>query len=102
MQTHKQPVTEYEAIREKAATQKRDMERALTKFLAKTSETHNLFNTEDNQVFPCKYKLLEPKCQKDRKGIVLYGAKNVIEKPIKNVDGLETIVLFIINTGWSI
>lgn len=50
--THKQPVTEYEAIREKAASQKRDIERALTKFLAKTSETHNLFNTEDNQVFP--------------------------------------------------
>uniref|UniRef100_A0A2A4K4F1 Transcription initiation factor TFIID subunit 8 n=1 Tax=Heliothis virescens TaxID=7102 RepID=A0A2A4K4F1_HELVI len=49
--THKQPVTEYEAIREKAASQKRDIERALTKFLAKTSETHNLFNTEDNQVF---------------------------------------------------
>lgn len=57
-QTHKQPVTEYEAIREKAASQKRDIERALTKFLAKTSETHNLFNTEDNQVFPCKYSLL--------------------------------------------
>ncbi|XP_045516498.1 transcription initiation factor TFIID subunit 8 [Pieris brassicae] len=50
--THKQPVTEYEAIREKAANQKRDIEKALTKFLAKTSETHNLFNTEDNQVFP--------------------------------------------------
>lgn len=48
-------MTEYEAIREKAATQKRDIERALTKFLAKTSETHNLFNTEDNQVFPCEY-----------------------------------------------
>ncbi|VVC89530.1 transcription initiation factor TFIID subunit 8 [Leptidea sinapis] len=50
--THKQPVTEYEAIREKAANQKRDIEKALTKFLAKTSETHNLFNTDDNQVFP--------------------------------------------------
>lgn len=50
--THKQPVTEYEAIREKAASQKRDIERALTKFLAKTSEIHNLFNTDDNQVFP--------------------------------------------------
>ncbi|XP_045774032.1 transcription initiation factor TFIID subunit 8 [Maniola jurtina] len=50
--THKQPVTEYEAIREKAASQKRDIERALTKFLAKTSETHNLFNTDDNQVYP--------------------------------------------------
>lgn len=56
LQTHKQPVTEYEAIREKAANQKRDIERALTKFLAKTSETHNLFNTEDNTVFPCMYK----------------------------------------------
>lgn len=53
-QTHKQPVTEYEAIREKAASQKRDIEKALTKFLAKTSETHNLFNTDDNQVFPCR------------------------------------------------
>ncbi|XP_039757327.1 transcription initiation factor TFIID subunit 8 [Pararge aegeria] len=50
--THKQPVTEYEAIREKAASQKKDIERALTKFLAKTSETHNLFNTDDNQVYP--------------------------------------------------
>ncbi|XP_037936497.1 transcription initiation factor TFIID subunit 8 [Teleopsis dalmanni] len=49
--THKQPVTEYEAIREKAATQKRDIEKALTKFLSKTSETHSLFDTEDN-MFP--------------------------------------------------
>lgn len=51
--THKQPVTEYEAIREKAACQKRDIEKALTKFLCKTSETNNLFPTEDN-MFPCK------------------------------------------------
>ncbi|XP_055846784.1 transcription initiation factor TFIID subunit 8 isoform X3 [Episyrphus balteatus] len=49
--THKQPVTEYEAIREKAATQKRDIEKALTKFLSKTSETHSLFDTDDN-MFP--------------------------------------------------
>lgn len=49
--THKQPVTEYEAIREKAANQKRDIEKALTKFLAKTSEIHSLFDTEDN-IFP--------------------------------------------------
>ncbi|XP_017469908.1 PREDICTED: transcription initiation factor TFIID subunit 8-like isoform X4 [Rhagoletis zephyria] len=49
--THKQPVTEYEAIREKAATQKRDVEKALTKFLSKTSETHSLFDNEDN-MFP--------------------------------------------------
>lgn len=51
--THKQPVTEYEAIREKAASQKRDVEKALTKFLCKTSETNNLFPTEDN-MFPRK------------------------------------------------
>lgn len=52
--THKQPVTEYEAIREKAASQKRDVERALTKFLAKTSDTHSLFPDakEANQMFP--------------------------------------------------
>lgn len=50
--THKQPVTEYEAIREKAANQKRDIEKALTKFLAKTSETISLFDSEDNQMFP--------------------------------------------------
>lgn len=52
--THKQPVTEYEAIRERAATQKRDVEKALTKFLAKTSETHSLFPDVDeaNQMFP--------------------------------------------------
>lgn len=50
--THKQPVTEYEAIREKAANQKRDIEKALTKFLAKTSETQSLFDVEDNQMFP--------------------------------------------------
>lgn len=36
--TYKQPETEYEAIREKSANQKRDVERALTKFLAKTSK----------------------------------------------------------------
>lgn len=52
--THKQPVTEYEAIREKAASQKRDVEKALTKFLCKTSETNNLFPTEDN-MFPRKW-----------------------------------------------
>ncbi|XP_055619012.1 transcription initiation factor TFIID subunit 8-like [Toxorhynchites rutilus septentrionalis] len=50
--TYKQPVTEYEAIREKAASQKRDIEKALTKFLAKTSEVHSLFDNEDNPMFP--------------------------------------------------
>lgn len=54
LQTHRRPVTEYEAIREKVATQKRDIERALTRFIAKTGETHSLFLTEDNSMFPCK------------------------------------------------
>uniref|UniRef100_A0A182R170 Transcription initiation factor TFIID subunit 8 n=1 Tax=Anopheles farauti TaxID=69004 RepID=A0A182R170_9DIPT len=50
--THKQPVTEYEVIREKAAQQQRDVERALTKFLAKTSEIDSLFDNEENPMFP--------------------------------------------------
>lgn len=47
--TYRQPVTEYEAIREKSACQKRDVERALTRFMAKTGEnsiTHSLFADE--------------------------------------------------------
>lgn len=51
--THKQPVTEYEAIREKSAIQKRDVERALTRFVAKTGEQHGLFaSAENNNNFP--------------------------------------------------
>lgn len=56
--THKQPVTEYEAIREKSAIQKRDLERALTRFVAKTGDQHSLFLTPDNNnifpLIPCK------------------------------------------------
>lgn len=47
--TVKQPVTEYEAIREKAATQKRDIERALTKFATKTNPTESLFIADDKE-----------------------------------------------------
>ncbi|KAK3881077.1 hypothetical protein Pcinc_014473 [Petrolisthes cinctipes] len=47
--SYKQPVTEYEAIREKAAAQKKDIERALTKFAAKTSDTQTLFLTDDKE-----------------------------------------------------
>ncbi|KAG9510797.1 Transcription initiation factor TFIID subunit 8, partial [Fragariocoptes setiger] len=55
--THKQPATEYEAIREKSANQKRDVERALTRFMAKTCESndnHSLFgnNPAMNKYFP--------------------------------------------------
>lgn len=49
--THKQPVTEYEAIREKSAIQKRDIERALNKFETKINETDSLFLSQDN-MFP--------------------------------------------------
>ncbi|KAL1501055.1 hypothetical protein ABEB36_006454 [Hypothenemus hampei] len=50
--THKQPIIDYESVREKAAMQKKDIEKALTKFLAKTSVTHNLFDTDDGNNFP--------------------------------------------------
>ncbi|GIY77210.1 transcription initiation factor TFIID subunit 8 [Caerostris darwini] len=49
--THRQPITEYEIIREKAATQKRDIERALTKYTAKTGAIHSLF-FDDAGLFP--------------------------------------------------
>merc|ERR1712037_913165 len=50
--THRQPVTDYESVREKASSQKRDVERALTRFIAKTGKTHSLFNTDDTNLFP--------------------------------------------------
>ncbi|KAJ8924294.1 hypothetical protein NQ315_007087 [Exocentrus adspersus] len=50
--THKQPVIDYESVREKAAIQKKDIEKALTKFLSKTSPTHNLFDTDEANIFP--------------------------------------------------
>jgi len=50
--THRQPITDYESVREKAASQKRDVERALTRFIAKTGKIHNLFNTEDTNLLP--------------------------------------------------
>jgi len=49
--THKQPITEYEAIREKTAQQKRDVEKAITKFKAKTTSTYNLFSGDDTGGF---------------------------------------------------
>lgn len=42
--TFKPPVNEYQMVREKNASQKRDVERALTKFIAKTSSTISLFS----------------------------------------------------------
>merc|ERR1719187_3209846 len=63
--THKQPVTDYESVREKAASQKRDVERALTRFIAKTGKIHNLFKTDDSNLFP----LIS--CEKDEEGMKL-------------------------------
>lgn len=51
--THKQPQADYESVREKAASQKRDVERALSKFIAKTcGKTHSLFATDETNLFP--------------------------------------------------
>jgi len=63
--THRQPVTDYESVREKAASQKRDVERALTRFIAKTGKIHNLFKTDDSNLFP----LIS--CEKDEEGMKL-------------------------------
>ena len=63
--THRQPVTDYESVREKAASQKRDVERALTRFIAKTGKIHNLFKTDDSNLFP----LIS--CDRDEEGVKL-------------------------------
>lgn len=49
--TKKAPVNEYQMIREKSASQKRDVERALTRFIAKTGETQSLFR-DDTITYP--------------------------------------------------
>ncbi|XP_026805201.1 transcription initiation factor TFIID subunit 8-like [Rhopalosiphum maidis] len=49
--THKQPVTEYEAIREKSAIQKHELEKSLIKFLIKTGPTESLFLNQENDCF---------------------------------------------------
>lgn len=55
--TQRQPITEYEAIRDKAASQKRDLEKALTRYVARTCNSnpeHSLFanNASLNKIFP--------------------------------------------------
>jgi len=49
--THKQPLTDYAACREKTSTQKRDLERSLTKFIARTSPCYNIF-PENQSLYP--------------------------------------------------
>ncbi|XP_061488241.1 transcription initiation factor TFIID subunit 8 [Rhineura floridana] len=49
--TYREPVLDYQILREKAASQRRDVERALTRFMAKTGETQSLFK-DDVSTFP--------------------------------------------------
>ncbi|KAK1803397.1 hypothetical protein P4O66_020827 [Electrophorus voltai] len=49
--TFREPVSDYQVVREKAASQRRDVERALTRFMAKTGETQSLFK-DDLTAFP--------------------------------------------------
>jgi len=49
-------VSEYRVVREKASAEHRDIERALTRFIAKTGDTENLF-PDDPYAFPCKFLL---------------------------------------------
>ncbi|KAB5546497.1 hypothetical protein PHYPO_G00072770 [Pangasianodon hypophthalmus] len=49
--TFREPVSDYQVLREKAASQRRDVERALTRFMAKTGETQSLFK-DDVTAFP--------------------------------------------------
>uniref|UniRef100_A0A8C8J989 Transcription initiation factor TFIID subunit 8 n=1 Tax=Oncorhynchus tshawytscha TaxID=74940 RepID=A0A8C8J989_ONCTS len=51
--TFREPVSDYQVVREKAASQRRDVERALTRFMAKTGETQSLFK-DDVTAFPCE------------------------------------------------
>lgn len=44
-------MSDYQVLREKAASQRRDVERALTRFMAKTGETQSLFK-DDVSTFP--------------------------------------------------
>lgn len=44
-------MSDYQVVREKAASQRRDVERALTRFMAKTGETESLFK-DDVTAFP--------------------------------------------------
>uniref|UniRef100_A0A8C7ME41 Transcription initiation factor TFIID subunit 8 n=1 Tax=Oncorhynchus kisutch TaxID=8019 RepID=A0A8C7ME41_ONCKI len=49
--TFREPVSDYQVVRERAASQRRDVERALTRFMAKTGETQSLFK-DDVTAFP--------------------------------------------------
>jgi len=54
-------VSEYKVVREKASAEHRDIERALTRFIAKTGDTENLFS-DDPYAFPRKFSLIPQFC----------------------------------------
>jgi len=47
-------MSEYKVVREKASAEHRDIERTLTRFIAKTGDTENLF-PDDPYAFPRKF-----------------------------------------------
>lgn len=57
--TYRPPVSEYKVVREKASAEHRDIERALTRFIAKTGDTENLF-PDDPYAFPLIANKLKP------------------------------------------
>lgn len=57
--TYRPPVSEYKVVREKASAEHRDVERALTRFIAKTGDTENLF-PDDPYAFPLIANKLKP------------------------------------------
>jgi len=61
VQTYRPPVSEYKVVREKASAEHRDIERALTRFIAKTGDTENLFS-DDPYAFPRKLLSLRQCC----------------------------------------
>jgi len=51
--TGQKPETDYIILRSRLSAQKRDVERALTRFVAKTGKSHPLL-PDDKNAFPCK------------------------------------------------
>ncbi|PSN40523.1 Transcription initiation factor TFIID subunit 8 [Blattella germanica] len=50
--THRKPAIEYETLREKASTHQKCVEKALTKFVAKTTDTQSYFSPPERKLFP--------------------------------------------------
>jgi len=83
----KKPITDYESVREKAANQKRDVERALTRFIAKTGKTHNLFNTTDTNLYP----LISPQRRDNRAKLPAYLNALLCRDQVFEEDEMEVL-----------